>query len=145
MDAFVSGAWRTAKRAEVLINGNWRQVTRAECYLNGQWRTILSFASPLSVSSYDVDGVVYNRKPALVTSRTATATPTGGTGPYSYSWIITSGGATVVSPNMATTAFREVIPPGEYMFSTARVTCTDVFGTVATADITITLSNEGSL
>ena len=142
MDAFISGAWRTAKRGEVLIGGAWRQITRGEVYRGGSWAKCLTFAGPLSVSAYNVTGRTSNRKPANVTSTDSVATPTGGFAPYTYAWA-SPDGVTPLSPSMARTAFRAPVAPGDTNYYTARVTCTDALGTVATADITITLVNDG--
>lgn len=144
MDAFISGAWRTPRRGEVLIGGAWRTITRGEQYRSGAWKRIVAFTSPLSVTAFDVYGEANNRKPVSVTSQGTRATPQGGTGPYSYSWVITEGGATIVSPNMASTTFRQLVGPGQQFDSFARVTCTDALGFTAQATINIVMSNEGA-
>ena len=146
MDAFISGAWRTVRRGEVVIGGTSRSVTRAEVYRSGTWRSAVAFTSPMSLFANNVSGIGRNRgKPVSVVSSTSQATPTGGLGPYTYSWTILSGGAVASSPNMAATTFRQTVAADTTEVSTARVTCTDVLGTTATADIGITLINESNL
>lgn len=76
-------------------------------------------ASPSFVSGSDT-GVV-------VTTNTSTATPTGGFGPFTYAWAFVSGDAvTVVSPTLATTAFRGgAMGVGETRNAIFRCTVTD--------------------
>lgn len=146
MDAFISGGWRTPARGEVLIGGTWRRITRAEVYRGDQWRACLSFVPPLSlnVTPY-VDGTVYTgaRRPAVVTSSMATATPVGGAMPYTYSWTVT-GGAAALAPNMASTAFRATVPYGGEVSGTATVVCTDRFGSTASGQTQYFLYNESN-
>lgn len=146
MDAFISGAWRTAKRGEVLIGGAWRRITRAEVYRSGTWRSCLSFVPPLSVSvsPASADGTVNPPRPsaATVTSNQVQATPSGGAAPYRYAWSVLDGGATATSPNMAATAFRAFLGSEQNTSGTARVTCTDNSGNTAVADIPYFLYNQ---
>jgi hypothetical protein len=146
MDAFISGSWRNVRRAEVYLGGAWRRLVRSEVYINGAWRSCASFTSPLTVLAQDVYGSNSNNgKPIIVTSDISQSTPSGGIGPYSYSWTILSGGAVPNTPTMSATSFRQTLAAGASSTSTARVTCTDALGAVATRDISIVLSNEGIL
>lgn len=144
MEAFIAGAWRSIGRGEVLVGGQWRRVTRAESYVDGQWRQTAVFVPPLSVSAPDAYGPPGpGNTPVNNTSYAVTATPVGGLAPYTYAWTILSGGATILTPNSATTQFRQILPASSIRYSTARVTVTDAAGTVATDDIAITLENGG--
>ena len=145
MDAFISGNWRLVRRGEVTV-GAVRNLTRGEIYRSGVWRSIARFTSTLTVSASGVSGynLNTNNRPARVTSDTAQATPSGGLGPYSYAWAIISGSAAANSPNMAATSFSQTVTSGVTEDSIARVTCTDSLGSVATADITVSLTNESN-
>jgi len=146
MDAFISGAWRTIRRADVTIGGATRLITRAEIYRSGGWQSAVRFTSALSVTAYDVSGFANGRgRPTLVVSNASQATPTGGLAPYSYSWSILSGGAAAQTAASASTVFRQTIGPNVTEDSLARVTCTDALGSSAFHDINITLSNESNL
>jgi len=144
MDAFISGGWRTPARGEVLLGGAWRRISRAEVYRGGAWRPCLSFVPPLALDVTPfVEGGARSQtaRPATVTSSPATATPLGGTGPYSYVWTI-NGGAFVTAPNMASTQFRATIPAGGELNGTATVVCTDAFGSTASGQTQYSLYNQ---
>ena len=146
MDAFISGAWRTAKRGEVFVAGSWRRITRAEIYRDGQWRRCLSFAPPMtvSVSPSTASGGYTGRFPASrrVTTQNLTATPVGGTGPYSYAWTVTSGAATANSPSMAVTTLSAQLAPDSVDVGNVRVVCTDAQGNTAIGLADYYLYNE---
>lgn len=145
MDTFISGAWRSITRAEAQIGGGWRSITRGEAYINGAWRTILSFAQPLTLSvPPEVEAYAFSPKPMTQIARTGpiTATPFGGTAPYSYNWTISSGVASIESPFTATTSFSASVPSGGQRFAVASVTCTDARGVTATGTCSITFYNE---
>jgi len=145
LEAFISGAWRTPKRAEYLIGGTWRNITRGEVYRGGAWSPIASFVPPLSLSvSPDyVEGRVTTSRPSRTTvvSNFTQATPTGGTAPYSYQWSILSGGASITSPNMARTTFSQSLASEQDSTGTARVICTDSQGKTAFGDVAYYLYN----
>ena len=142
MDAFISGSWRFVRRGEVTIGGTARGITRAEVYRSGTWSPAVAFTTAMTLTATNVFGRGNNAgRPVSVVSAASQATPTGGLGPYTYSWTILSGGASITSPTMASTTFRQTVAGDSVATSTARVTCTDVLGTTATADITITLTN----
>jgi len=145
MDTFNSGAWRKATRGEIYIGGAWRSFTRAEAYINDAWRTVLSFAKPFSVSAPpSLTGARTTQKPTAGTAVTppATATPTGGTAPYSYLWQIISGSAGIATPNNASTTFSAYLPAYGSSEAVARVTCTDARGLTATASVQLSFFNE---
>lgn len=146
MDAFISGAWRTVRRGEVTIGGAPRVITRGEVYRSGTWRECASFIPPLSlnVSPAYVSGTLVAPKPVtrtIYTNYTA-ATPVGGRGPYSYSWVV--GGASAESPATATTRIFSSLGPNQEKTGIATVTCTDSAGTTASAQVEYYLSNESS-
>ena len=146
MEAFISGAWRTPARGEVLIGGAWRRIVRAEVYLSGAWKSCLTLTPALTVavSPTSVSGTQTPQPPrtVTVTSNGAQATPTGGVGPYSYAWSITSGSATITSPNTAATAFRQILSPDQDSDGSAQVICTDSQGNTAIGSVSYYLYNR---
>lgn len=146
MEAFISGAWRTPARGEVLIGGAWRRIVRGESYRGGGWSTIASFISPLTltVSPAYISGIVSSAKPVRqsVTSDYATALPSGGTGPYSYAWSAT--GVTVTNPNNAVTAVRATLSPEQQASGFLAVTCTDANGNTAVGQCEYYLYNQSN-
>lgn len=78
---------------------------------------------------------------STATSNATTATPSGGTGPYTYLWILLSHDADVppaaTQPTSAVTAFIQtsMVPDGTYT-SQWRVTVTDANSFTATAEVT---------
>jgi hypothetical protein len=145
MDAFVSGAWRTPHRGEVIIAGVWRQLVRAEIYRDGAWHACLSFISPLSVSVSPgyVQGIGSPNKPTrqTLTTNSATATPVGGNGPYSYAWSAPAG-ITITNQGNATTAFRASVGPDQEISGVATVICTDSSGKTASGQVEYYLYNQ---
>lgn len=145
METFISGAWRSdVRRAEAYIGGQWRRLTRAEEYKGGQWRQIAIFALPLTVSVPDVVGTRRSSTTVGVIA-SATATPAGGIAPYTYGTVLLSGSMSLSNAATASPQFAASVPPLTDVTGTARLTCTDAAGTIATADFNITLRNRGPL
>ena len=146
MDAFISGAWRTVRRGQVTIGGAPRTITRGEVYRSGIWHEAASFIPPLSlsVSPTSVSGIAYAIKPTRrnVYTDTATATPIGGRGPYSYTWFVA--GASAEAPTNASTRIFANLGANQQITGIATVTCTDSAGTTASAQVDYYLSNESS-
>lgn len=146
IQAFISGIWRTPTKADAYVNGAWRRLIRAEAYIGGQWRQIASFVLPLTVTANNaVRGGNFSGSADRTLTATSTCTPSGGRGPYIYSWVVTSGGFTVTNATMATASFTGNVPAETQRTGTAQVTCTDASGQTASTDITITLRNFSSV
>lgn len=147
MDAFIAGAWRTPTRGEVQVGGAWKRLTRAEAYIGGQWRTVLSF-TPAMTASINPTSTTETVNPPYPTVATAvsgviTATPAGGTAPYSYAWTVLSGGpASFSNASAASTAVIAVLGAEESRSITVQVTITDANGSTATATANATLTNS---
>lgn len=144
MDAFIAGAWRDPRRGEIYIGGQWRRLTRGEGYLTNNWRQTLSFVPPLTLSvPSEATGYRTSQKPTSgqVTTNIVTATPSGGAMPYRYVWSAGSG-VTITNPSQASTAFTKFMGPESYEEIPASVTCTDAFGSVATATLTLYFTNQ---
>lgn len=91
----------------------------------------------LSIEPPNVDGFSFA---STVTTNPATATPTGGTGPYTYSWTIVAYTSASAPPNInaglsATTTFTQSgVSPAMPETATFRCTVTDSVAATASAD-----------
>lgn len=139
----VNGAEKSAVRMEVTVGNAQKRAIRIEAWNGSAWKVAQSFAPAISLSvTPDVFGASSEPTGGLITSEPATATPTGGSAPYTYGWAKISGDTmTVMSPTNATTTFRANVPAGATRSAVYRGTVTDNFGQTATADVSITLSN----
>ena len=95
-------------------------------------------ALSLAASPTSVGGGSFGGSPA--TTDSTTATPTGGTGPYTYAWTLisySSGTApTINSATSATTTFIQTgLGPGGYESAVFRCTVTDSLAATAQADV----------
>ena len=108
-----------------------------------------SAAVPLtvSVSPAAADGTFTNNpasnSPATrsVASNSVTASPSGGTPGYTYSWARVSGSTdiTASAPTSESTNFSATVPVSTTLQATFRVTVTDSLGATATRDVVVTL------
>lgn len=143
MKLFIGGSWKEVSSAQAYIGGAWRRVTRKMVYASGAWRTAVVFVPPMTVSISPalVGGYANPLKPTYqsVTTETATATPSGGLGPYTYAWTMGN------TPNFASTNFTATVPPDTEQSSTASVTVTDSLGKQAYASVEVFFSNYSQL
>ena len=148
MKAFLGSAWRDFTSARAFVNGSWRSLLNGKAYVGGEWRDIANFVPPgpggggggtlaLSISP----SAVYGESSTETVAAGATATPSGGQAPYTYSWAKQSGGAiTAQQPTNASTLFTaSLMGFGEVREAVFRCTCTDSLGSTGTADVTVTL------
>ena len=142
----VGSVEKDAERAGVIVNNVEKRVARIEEYNGSAWKLVQSFAPPMSLSvTPSVTGAYNGTSGGIIsiTSTTATATPVGGTGPFTYAWTKVSGDTlTVTNPTNASTAFRASIGPGDSRFATYRCTVTDSLGLTAIGSTSITLFNN---
>lgn len=139
-----AGITRTITGMLVKHAGSTRRVKSVKVMQGGTLRTVAQFASTLSASvtpSAVVGGAASNF-PATVTTQTATATPSGGAAPYTYSWVNVSGYGSINRPTQAGTSFTATVPTGTF-HGVFRVTITDAIGQTATADVTASFTNYG--
>lgn len=142
LKVIVGTATKDAVRAEVTKGGVQKRVTRIEAWNGSAWKLVQSFAPPmtLAITPNGVQGGDNQPYPVFVTSDPATATPTGGVGPYTYVWSI-SAPISSDSPNAATSTFSGIVSPGSPLTGTATCTATDSLGTTASATVVVTLRN----
>ena len=144
MKAFVGAAWREITSAKAFIGGAWRTLTVGKAYNGSAWQSAASFVLPMSLTitpnPCNTGGSYY------VVSRTMTATPTGGLGPFTYAWTITAQtGPRPLALNSTSSANTTVggnITYGDYTF-TLQCTVTDSLGTTAIAQVSGVLFDNG--
>lgn len=144
LKAVVNGVEKDAERMEATVGNAQKRVVRIEAWNGSAWKVAQSFAPPitLNVTPSSVSGTGDAISPILITSSTATATPTGGTAPYTYAWTKVSGDTmTVTNSTSASTAFRTSVGPGDVKTATYRCTVTDKNGLTAQDSVSITLTN----
>lgn len=147
-----AGAVKTITAAKVRQSGVIRTIRTIKAMDDGILRTVAIFTTPLSasVSPTSVTGATSILKPTTVQTTPASASPIGGTGPYSYSWVRLSyiGGAapTITAPASATTTFQQVSATNFATYTAVfRVTITDVFGQTATANVSASFYNDETI
>lgn len=121
-----------------------KRVTRIEAWNGSAWKLVQSFAPPisLSVSPQSSDASVNSASVAAVVTSNVTATVVGGTAPYTYAWVQTSGpAASIYSPTSATTKFAMGLGPGSSEDAQFTCTVTDSNGLTAAAIAFATFSN----
>lgn len=140
----VGGVEKGAERASVIVNGAAKRATRIEAYNSSAWKLVQSFAPPISLttSPSSLNASVNSASVAAVITENCTAFVTGGTGPYTYSWVQTSGpAASIYSPTSATTKFAMALGPGSSESAQFTCTVTDSNGLNAAATAFVTFSN----
>lgn len=141
----VGGAEKLAAKADIYISGAKKRVVRIDEWNGSAWKLVQSFLPTISLSvTPNVFGSANYPGTTLVTSTVATATPTGGAGPYTYAWSRVSGAVlSITAPTNASTSFRTTIEAGGSRTATYRCTVTDTNGLTAFDDVNINLINTG--
>lgn len=144
MNIRVNGAWKEITSGKIFVDGAWKDITRGQVRIGGAWKAIGNLVADLSLNALPVFVTGSRFGAGVATSRIAQATPTGGRGPYTYSWVKTSGLGTPTSPNTAATAIQHTLGAGQVATGAFRCTVTDSLGNTATATITSQLTSETS-
>lgn len=128
---------------------SWVDLTVAKRWDGAAWIDIPGFIGgglTVSASPGDAVGNVFDPEPAplftTVTSNSVTATPTGGTGPYTYAWSRVSGDSAIsaTASTSATTAFSAVVGKNQEKNAVWKVVVTDSLAATAEATVNINLS-----
>lgn len=128
-------ALKPVVRAKVKIGSSLKNVVRLKVNVGGVLKTADSFVQPLTASASPAT-VYGSAATSPIISGSATVTPSGGIGPYTYSWARTSGSGSITSSTSATTTFSDVLAPDSSSSGVFRCTVTDSHGSTATADVT---------
>ena len=142
MKAFVGSTWREITSAKAFISGAWRTLTVGKAYKGGAWQSAASFVLPMTLSI--TPSPANTGGSGYFVSKLMTATPTGGLGPFTYSWtVVSSAGATTInSPTAASTTVSGDVTYGDISF-TLQCTATDSLGSSAVAQVTGALYDNG--
>lgn len=136
MIVHTGGEDRTITSGRVYVEGAERTLTRAIGMVAGNTQTLATFIPDLSLTIVPNVASGTTATFGIVTTNSVTATPNGGSGPYSYAWVRTSGNASSASSlNSATTTFQRFQPPGEEAIETWQCTVTDSLGDTAQASV----------
>lgn len=124
----ISGTWKLGILWRK-ISGTWKQITSV----------MTASATPTAVGNVHIGGGT-----TTVTSDATTATPSGGTAPYTYAWSQTGGDSmTITSPTAASTTFSKSVPDAVGYEGYFVCVVTDNVGQVAaTNTVTCTLAND---
>lgn len=140
----VGGVEKNAVSAKVIVNGVAKTVRRIEAWNGSAWKVVQTFAPPISLAASPQTSFASRNAAAVVAviSGDVTFVVTGGTGPYTYSTVQTSGpAASVYSPYTATTKFAMGLGPGSSENAQFTCTVTDSIGQQATAIAFVTFTN----
>lgn len=140
----VGGATREITSFKVKVAGTLRTVRTVKVQSGGVLRTVYSSAGDMSAAA-SAPTVYGSADTARVDSDQVTVTPTGGVGPYTYSWARTSGSGLILTPSFATTSFYiNGLTPGQLVSGVFQCTVTDSLGATATASVTAELQRTES-
>jgi hypothetical protein len=144
MKVRLGGAWRDIVGARIYSSGSWRSLKSIKVYFDGSWRDVANFTAgagtiTLTLSTSSISAT---RRTSNVNSGQITATPSGGQVPYTYAWVKQSGDSiSATNPTSAITSFQATgMAVDETRNAVFRCTCTDTFGSSATADVSVSLT-----
>lgn len=99
-------------------------------------------------ASVDLSSVTAHRgSPGVCNTVGVTASGSGGTAPYSYSWVWVSGDSAISanSPSSATTSFAATVSTGDNFRASFRCTVMDAVGATATVNVSVNIYCTGGL
>jgi hypothetical protein len=123
-----AGTWR-ASQPFVRISGTWTAMTKGFVRIAGVWTQFYEKNTALAVTAnYSLFAALYASRSGAgsLTTAAVTASATGGSGSYTYSWARLSGNSyTVNSPAAAATTFTTTVTAGQLKLAVYRVTAND--------------------
>lgn len=132
----VSSALKDISSGAVQVDGSLKPLARIAYYNESDvvnlkifTTTMTATVSPTGVSEGISGG-------GTATTESVTTTPTGGTAPYTYAWVKTSGEGTILNPNNATTRFSHSLANEDEATGIFECTVTDSLGATASATAT---------
>jgi hypothetical protein len=140
------GAARTVTRLHVVSGGAVRRVVRGRVMDGSNLSTFYRAGAEMTADASPQDLVGRIDIGAEAVTPPTTVYPTGGQGPYTYSWTVpTYQGAQPVAelPNQATTVFSQLIQPSQVNSATAECLVTDATGRTATTIVVLTFEHTG--
>jgi hypothetical protein len=144
LKTYRSGVWHALASLKVFRSGSWRQLKTLKVWDGSAWRQIGRFIEPLtlSVSPNPVVETSGGSPTTQTVSGTATATPAGGLGPFTYAWAHVSGDTmTITNGATATATFSKTLAGGASASGVFAVTGTDAAGQTATVNVPVGLFN----
>lgn len=142
------GVLRTITGMKIKQAGVLRTIKTVHIMDGGVLRQVANFADPLtaSASPSSVSGSGGGVDGATIGTTSTTAMPSGGRGPYTYSWALTTNGggnaSQALNPTSASTQFTKTNRPiGTVVTDIWTVTITDTDGQTATAQVSAFFGN----
>lgn len=123
---------------------SWNNINKIRRMSGGSW--VLDWLSPVtvSVSPATANGTVTNNNASsVVTSNPVTATGSGGTGSYTYSWTIDNSSITINTPSSANTTFGASVNLNSAVSGNATIHCSDG-NTIGTAVVPVQLIHNST-
>jgi hypothetical protein len=147
VSARISGSWK-AGDLYGRVAGAWKLLAPS-VRTGSAWKSVAGGAAALSVT-LDKSSLFKSRTPAStspITSNDVTATPAGGTAPYTYAWTQDSGDALAIGHAAAATTNFSANPPepvpSEFS-AVMRCTVTDNVGATAYALVYVDLQQDNA-
>lgn len=120
------GSWRNPANIRLARNGGWYAPSNIFVKSNGQWVKVWPTNMPLSMTLSHTEIYGYSPSTGTIYTENVTATPTGGTGSYTYTWTRISGLSTVhVSAGTSTVSFYSSFSSYGTRYATFRCTISD--------------------
>lgn len=132
-----SGSWANPATVKYRSGGSWVTPSAVRRRQGGAWVTVWPVTTPLAVS-LDTTEAYGTALPGTNHSDPVTATASGGTGNYTYSWKKVAGGSgiSIESPTSRTTTFSHV---GTAVTTVVfKCTVSDGVSTVTSSNVTVT-------
>lgn len=143
MRARIDGAWREVTSGRVRIAGTWKNIATVRVYVGGAWKDAESFFAPFTALTVSPETIErFAEVGTTLTTQAATATPTGGTPPYTYAWSRVSGDTSIsiTSPTSASTTFSRFVAAETTYSAVFQCVATDALGVSQTDTVTVSIT-----